>query len=221
MMVEEGVGLDGELYLPGYSINEINSFIKNKDVPQHYQLQYWCYDLCIENTNAINRVIELYKLNDYKVDFNTKEEHLSNKNRFILLPSETVLNIEKAISIRDKYIDLGFEGLVIREANTEYQFGGKRNNAMLKFKRKEDGWFKIIDIKEDKRGLPIFTLKNDINDETFDATYNATQLEQKHWLYVKPEAYGAIKALVEYRERSGVKEVPFHAKIVKLEPNKL
>ena len=40
MMVEEGVGLDGELYLPGYSINEINSFIKNKEIPQHYQLQY-------------------------------------------------------------------------------------------------------------------------------------------------------------------------------------
>ena len=110
----------------------------------------------------------------------------------------------------------GFEGLVIREESAEYQFGGKRNNSMLKFKKKLDGLFTIVAINEDKRGLPILTLKNDINDETFDATLNATQIEQKRWLYLNPEAYGAIKALVEYRERSGVKEVPFHAKIIKI-----
>lgn len=216
MMVEEGVALDGELYLPGYSINEINSFIKNVEVPQHYQLQYWCYDLCIENMSAVNRAIALCKLHKYRPNIKTKEEHLSNKSPFILLPIEGVVNIENAINARDKYIDLGFEGLVIREESAEYQFGGKRNNSMLKFKKKLDGLFTIVAINEDKRGLPIFTLKNDINDETFDATLNATQNEQKHWLYVKPEAYGAVKALVEYRERSGVKEVPFHAKIIKI-----
>ena len=216
MMIEEGVGLDGELYLPGYSINEINSFIKNAEVPQHYQLQYWCYDLCIENMSAVNRAIELYKLHKYRPSIKTKEEHLSNKSPFILLPNEGVFNIESAINARDRYIDLGFEGLVIREESAEYQFGGKRNNSMLKFKKKLDGLFQIVAINEDKRGLPIFTLKNDINDETFDVTLNATQEEQKHWLYVSPEAYGAVKALVEYRERSGVKEVPFHSKIVKI-----
>ena len=45
IMIEEGVGLDGELYLPGYGINEINSFIKNTELPQHYKLQYWLYDI--------------------------------------------------------------------------------------------------------------------------------------------------------------------------------
>ena len=216
MMIEEFVALDGELYLPGYSINEINSFIKNVEVPQHYKLQYWCYDLCIENMSAGNRAVELYKLHKYLPNIKTKEEHLSNKAPFILLPNEGIFDITGAINARDKYIDLGFEGLVIREESAEYQFGGKRNNSMLKFKKKLDGLFTIVAINEDKRGFPIFTLKNDINDETFDATLNATQLEQKRWLYINPEAYGAVKALVEYRERSGVKEVPFHAKIIKI-----
>jgi len=216
MMIEEGVGLDGELYLPGYSINEINSFIKNVEVPQHYKLQYWCYDLCIENMSAVNRAIELYKLHKYRPNIKTKEDHLSNKSPFVVLPNEGIFGIKSAIDARDRYIDLGFEGLVIREESAEYQFGGKRNNSMLKFKKKLDGLFTIIAINEDKRGLPVFTLKNDINDETFDATLNATQEDQKRWLYLNPEAYGTIKALVEYRERSGVKEVPFHAKIIKL-----
>ena len=61
MMIEEGVGLDGELYLPGYSINEINSFIKNADVPQHYDLQYWCYDIAVEDIIAGERYNILMK----------------------------------------------------------------------------------------------------------------------------------------------------------------
>lgn len=215
MMVEEGVGLDGELYLPGYSINEINSFIKNPEIPQHYKLQYWCYDLCIENMSAYNRAIELYKLRKYKPYIKTKEEHLSNKAPFVSLPNEGIFNIEDAIDARNRYIGLGFEGLVIREESAEYQFGGKRNNSMLKFKKKEDGLFTIIDIKEDKRGLPVFTLKNDINDETFDATLNAPHDIQKEKLQMKDFLIGK-QGLVEYRERSGIKEVPFHAKLIKI-----
>ena len=214
MMVEEGVGLDGELYLPGYGINEINSFIKNPDIPQHYQLQYWCYDLCIENMSAIKRRELLSPMNVYDI-FVSKDIHYNNKHRFHYLPGYSISNIEEAIEIRDKFISYGFEGLVIREKNAEYQFGGRRNNAMLKFKRKEDGLFEILAIKEDKRGLPIFTLKNDINDELFDATINLPQDKQRFYLEVKDTIIGK-KGLVEYRERSGVKQVPFHSKLIKI-----
>lgn len=214
MMVEEGIGLDGELYLPGYGINEINSFIKNPDIPQHYQLQYWCYDLCIENMSAIKRRELLSPMNVYDI-FVSKDIHYNNKHRFHYLPGYTISNIEEAIEIRDKFISYGFEGLVIRENNTEYQFGGRRNNAMLKFKKKKDGLFEILAIKEDKRGLPIFTLKNDINDELFDATINLPQNKQRFYLEVKDTIIGK-KGLVEYRERSGVKQVPFHSKLIKI-----
>ena len=216
MMIEEGIGLDGELYLPGYGINEINSFIKNVDIPQHYQLQYWCYDLCIENMRALERQIVLREHPGmYVPKIQTKEDHLDNKHSLVLLPSVPIYNINTAIFERDNFINLGFEGLVIREQNTEYQFGGRRNNAMLKFKKKEDGLFEILAIKEDKRGLPIFTLKNDINDELFDATINLPQDKQRFYLEVKDTIIGK-KGLVEYRERSGVKQVPFHSKLIKI-----
>ncbi len=215
MMIEEGVGLDGELYLPGYNINEINSFIKNTELPQHYQLQYWCYDLCIENMPAIARQKLLSSMNKYDI-FISKDIHLNNKNVFHAIPSYTIDNIQEAVEIRDKFISYGFEGLVIREKNTEYQFGGKRNNAMLKFKKKEDGLFDVVDIKPDKRGLPIFTLKNDLNNELFDATINLPQNKQMLYFEIKDAVVKNGKALVEFRERSGVKQVPFHAKIIKI-----
>ena len=216
MMVEEGVGLDGELYIPGYKINEINSFIKNVELPQHYQLQYWCYDICIDDVSAIERhnILDKY-LSIYYPLILTKEEHLENKDKFVLLPIRPISSITDATEARNIYIDKGFEGLVIRDKDALYQFGGKRNNSMLKYKKVYDGYFTIVSIKEDKRGLPIFTLQNDINEETFDATINIPQTEQRKYLTVYENLAGK-KALVEYRERSGIKEVPFHSKIIKI-----
>lgn len=220
MMIEEDVGLDGELYLPGYGINEINSFIKNTELPQHYKLQYWLYDICIENMSAIKRQEILFdNFRVFQSYITNKEDHLNNKQRLVLLDNIDVDDINKAINIRDSFISLGFEGLVIREKSAEYQFGGRRNNSMLKFKKKEDGLFEIVDIIPEgiKRShLPKFILRNDINDETFEATLNAPQKVQEQILIHKDKYINNYLALVEYRERSGVKQVPFHSKIVSL-----
>lgn len=223
MMIEEGVGLDGELYLPGYGINEINSFIKNTELPQHYKLQYWLYDICIENVSAQSRQAILHSnFGQYEADklsISNKESHFNNVRRLILLDNYSVDNINEAIQLRDNFISLGFEGLVIREKSAEYQFGGRRNNSMLKFKKKEDGLFTIIDIIPEgiKRShLPKFILRNDINDETFEATLNAPQKVQEQILIHKDKYINNYLALVEYRERSGIKQVPFHSKIVSL-----
>ena len=86
---------------------------------------------------------------------------------------------------------------------------------MLKFKKIQDGLFKILDIREDKRGLPIFVLKNDLNDELFECTINLPQKQQAWYLQIKETVKGK-KGLVEFRERSGVKQVPFHAKLIKI-----
>ena len=219
MMIDEGVGLDGELYLPGYGINEINSFIKNIELPQHYKLQYWLYDICIENMSAINRQDVLFNnFKNYRKVITNKEEHLNNTNRLILLDNSRVFDINHAISLRDQFISLGFEGLVIREKSAEYQFGGKRNNSMLKFKKKEDGLFTIVNIVPEgtkRSNLGKFVLRNDINDELFECNYNATYEKQEEILINKNNYIGKT-ALVEYRERSGIKQCPFHARVISI-----
>ena len=221
MMLEEGVALDGELYLPGYGINEINSFIKNTELPQHYKLQFWLYDICIENMTAKNRQNHI---DDFLLDkvhrsrIHTKEEHLNNTDRLVVLPNFDCSNINEAILRRDTFISLGFEGLVIRKTDAEYQFGGRRNNSMLKFKKKEDGLFTIVDIVPEgikRSNLGKFVLKNDINDELFECSYNATHEKQEEILINKNNYIGK-KALVEYRERSGIKQCPFHARVINI-----
>lgn len=222
IMAEEGVALDGELYLPGYGINEINSFIKNTELPQHYKLQFWLYDICIENMSAKNRQnhIDDFLLGKvHRSNIHTKEEHLNNTDRLVVLPNFDCSNINEAILRRDAFISLGFEGLVIRKSDAEYQFGGRRNNSMLKFKKKEDGLFTIVDIVPEgikRSNLGKFVLKNDINDELFECTYNAPHSAQEEILVNKNKYIGKC-ALVEYRERSGVNQLPFHAKAIKIQ----
>lgn len=216
MMIQEEVALDGELYLPGYKINQINSFIKNIDLPQHYELQYWCYDICIDEMTAIKRQeLLMNNLNLTLIHILSKNEHININKHFNLIPYVFVPDIDIATVLRDKFIDLGFEGLIVRNIKSSYQFGGKRNNSMLKYKKIEDGLFEILDIREDKRGLPVFVLKNDINDEIFECTLNNTQIIQRFYLSMKDKLKGTL-GLVEYRERSGIKQVPFHCKLIKI-----
>ena len=221
LMLDEGACLDGELYLPGYAVNDINSFVKNPATPFHDKLQYWCYDIAVENFSAEYRY-ELLELNlgNNIINFKTKEEHLNNKHQLIVLPTElNILDFNDAVIFRNKYIDLGFEGLILRNEASEYCFGSRKVNHMYKFKRVMDGIFKIIDIiPEGKKrsNLCKFILRNDINDATFECTLNAPQAEQERILVSKNSYIGNYLAYVEYRERSGVRQVPFHAKIVKL-----
>lgn len=213
-MIEEGVCLDGELYIPGYSVNDINSFVKNTNLKQHYLLQYWCYDLCYENMTASHRmqIKSKWCSTAYWINIKTKEEHLNNKNTFVLLSNYLISNYDEAITARNKYIDLGFEGLIIRNPNSEYQFG-KRNQAMFKFKKIDDGKFVIVDIKSEhkRKDLPLFVLRNDINEELFECSINKPQDVQREIL-INKEKYVGKYMFVEFRERSGKAQVPFHAR---------
>ena len=213
MMIEEGACLDGELYLPGYSVNDINSFVKNIQLAQHYLLQYWCYDICCENMSAVER--SKFRLDNIDVEDKemTKDDHLNNKSQFVILPTLSVDSIDKATIIRNNFISFGFEGLILRNPSAEYQFG-KRNQAMFKFKKVDDGKFIIVDItSEHKRSdLPLFVLRNDINDELFECSINKPQDIQRYMLIHK-EKYIGKYATIEFRARSGVNQVPFHARM--------
>ena len=214
-MLEEGACLDGELYLPGYKVNDINSFVKNEKLPQHYQLQYWCYDIAIDNMSyEARRKFRTENINRICYTFDTYDQHLNNKSKLILLPDVVISDIDDATRYRDKFIGLGFEGLIIRDVNSAYQFGA-RNLAMLKYKRVDDAKFKIVDVVPEgiRTTLCKLVLRNDINDELFECTLNFDHSRQEYILKNKEKFIGKY-AFVEYRERSGVKSVPFHAKAI-------
>jgi len=216
-MLDEGACLDGELYLPGYKVNDINSFVKNVKLPQHYQLQFWCYDISINNmTYEYRSDFRRENIKRLCYTFDTYEQHLNNKSQLVLLPDVVIGNFDDATRFRDKYIGLGFEGLIVRDTAAEYQFGG-RNLAMLKYKRVDDAKFKIIDVIPEgvRTHLCKFVLQNDTNDAKFECTGNFDHSRQEYILLNKDKYVGKY-ATVAFRERSGVHNLPFHAKVVSI-----
>lgn len=214
-MLEEGACLDGELYLPGYKVNDINSFVKNEKLPQHYQLQYWCYDIAIDNMSyEARRKFRTENIDRICYTFDTYDQHLNNKSKLILLPDVVISDIDDATRFRDKFIGLGFEGLIIRDVNSAYQFGA-RNLAMLKYKRVDDAKFKIVDVVPEgiRTTLCKLVLRNDINDELFECGVNFDHSRQEYILKHKQEYIGKY-AFVVFFERSGVHQLPFHARCV-------
>lgn len=210
--------LDGEVYIPGRTVNEINSAVKNPLNPLNPLVQYWCYDLAIEDVIQEGRnTIRHNLIGRFEKNFNTKEEHLDNRDYLVVLPNYYIYDYKDAICFRDDFIRFGFEGLIMRNVEAEYQFGKRVANTMIKYKKLDDGIFTIIDIyPEDKRtDIPIFKCKNDINDATFECHISNT-LDIQRSILRCADSYIGNKLKIEFGERSGINQVPFHIKQVKL-----
>lgn len=214
-MLDDNWALDGEIYLPGYSVNEINHFVKDPNDIHNKLLQFWCYDIAIPEMVQHKRDKIRLDIKPFTV-FDSKDKHLNNKKQLVILPTYHICNDADAYAWRDKFIDLGFEGLILRNPDVDYQYGRRRVGYMEKFKAKTDGKFEIVDIQpERKRNLPIITCRNDINDSTFETRFSLPHDEQEYILNHKEDYIGKF-VFISYGERSGVEKVPFHIKEVSL-----
>lgn len=214
-MLDYGWALDGEIYLPGYSVNEINHFVKDPADHHNKLLQFWCYDIAIPEMVQHKRDRIRLDIKPFTI-FDSKDKHLNNKKQLVILPTYHICNDTDAYAWRDKFIDLGFEGLILRNPDVDYQYGRRRVGYMEKFKAKTDGKFEIVDIQpERKRNLPIITCRNDINDSTFETRFSMPHDKQEYILNHKEDYIGKF-VFISYGERSGVEKVPFHIKEVSL-----
>lgn len=212
-MIEEQWSLDGEIYLPGYTVNQINHFVKDANCVENKALQFWCYDLAVPEMSQSNRLVLIDKYLDNRItNFHDYKEHLNNDKRLIRLPSIFITNDNEALKYRDEFIGLGFEGLILRNPSADYQYGRRRVGYMEKFKSATDGKFLILDIyKEPKRELPIIFCQNDVNTAKFETRLSATHEYQQMILRDK-HLYIGKYLFVEFGERSGVEKVPMHVK---------
>lgn len=215
-MLNDNWILDGEVYLPGHTVNEINHFVKDPNCKENKLLQFWCYDIAIQDMLQERRSdIRTHNLGNvaHFVDIN---EHINNTKQLVILPDYNVYSDNNAVIFRDNFIRLGFEGLILRNPNVDYQYGRRRVGYMEKFKSKTDGKFLIVDIQsEQKRNLPIITCRNDINEETFETRFSYPHAKQEEILRNKKDYIGKY-VFITFGERSGITKVPFHIKEVYL-----
>lgn len=218
-LYQNDITLDGEVYLPGgYTINQINHFVKDPTCVENKALQFWCYDIAVEDMLQYNRnhfILDKF-YNHIKI-FTDKYSHYNNTERFIVLPTFEIDDRNNAKITRDKFIELGFEGLILRNPNVEYDFGKRRVGVMVKYKKPDDGIFVVVDIKPEgikRADIPLLVCKNDINSALFECKLSCPLKEQKEILKNR-ELYINKSVYLSYSERSGVNSLPFHIKEVR------
>lgn len=215
-MLNEGYLLDGELYLYGEPVSEINSIVKNTKHVRNREIQFWCYDIAVPEMSQTLRLDILENhFEDFQFTIRSKEDHEFLQERFVMITSYECNSGSSATMYRNLFISWDFEGLILRNKEKSYQYG-KRNSAMWKYKATVDGKFTILDIVSEgskRPDIPLLLLKNDINDATFSVHVNGSFDYQKSILVKKEEFIGKL-VYATYCERSGVQQVPFHVKEV-------
>lgn len=207
---------DGELYCHKMPLNQIKAscpMINSRGTLSNpsgkpTDISFWVFDLAISDLTQDIRI----KL----------QKESSIYGTYIGYVHHTVItNDKEAMQVRDKWIREGFEGAVIREMDAEYAFGF-RPNFIRKFKTHMDSEFLIVDIipKPTDSSLPLFVLKNDINEELFECNPSGNWEYQRDLMHNSHELIG-MYATVRYRERTGTeKKLPFHANVISIRKTK-
>jgi hypothetical protein len=207
---------DGELYCHKMPLNQIKAscpMINSRGTLSNpsgkpTDISFWVFDLAIP---------------DLTQDIRLKLQTESNiYGTYIGYVHNTIIhNDEDAMKVRDAWIADGFEGTVIREMDAGYAFGF-RPSFIRKFKTHMDSEFLIIDLipKPSDSSLPLFILKNDINDELFECNPSGNWEYQRDLMQNNHELIG-MYATVRYRERTGTeKKLPFHANVIAIRKTK-
>lgn len=162
------VVLDGELYAHDLSFSVLCGSIRSLKKPSVYddKLEYWIFDIADENQSYSNRmkILTIIK-NWYEI------QHPNINDRCIKFELyELVNNLCDIQSYHDKYVNEGFEGLIIRNMNGLYTFK-HRSNDLQKYKNFEDAEFEIVGYKTgvgSEKDAIIYICKDSKSQLTFD-----------------------------------------------------
>jgi len=205
---------DGELYIHGRKVNYIKSScpvvldngLPSKAKHDYRPVQFITFDLSIPDVIQIDRLDLLEKS---KIGYKTNIIHL----KYTIVNSD-----EEVYKLRDTFIANGYEGVIIRQLDADYQFG-KKNKTMRKLKKVYYTTCKLIDIIEatdsSNRINIVYKLRNDLNERIFKCTPLGDNKDRREILTNKDKYIGKM-CEVKYGERSGVGNFPYHANVTRI-----
>ena len=172
--------LDGEIYLHGLLLEEINEAVKkpNDNTPK---LQFWCYDLPSKKGTQQERTYDMLSL---VADINEPE---------ICFTVQYGVNSDEEVEkLHNEWVDKGFEGAMLKDPAGTYQ-PGQRSSYWTKVKMFDDTEFPFKNFEFGQRGVEdlIAVCWVDVNGqlEEFRAKMQGT-LEMKEKLYQRDDLEG-------------------------------
>ena len=139
-LVDTGIPIDGEIYLHGLTLQEINRRVKKWRSGETTALEYWVYDIADPSKTFDER----RKL----IDTAFKQAHINNKEYYEVLrvkQLETFVAADEdaVYRLHDRFVKEGYEGVIIRNSDGKYVME-KRSNHLQKYKEFIDEEFEIV-----------------------------------------------------------------------------
>jgi ATP-dependent DNA ligase len=216
--MDPSILLDGELYIHKVPLQSLQSFVRRDyPHPDYLIVEYHVFDICDEDLTfeerfdllckTIKPLQEGYKdyINNIKDLPSYLKPKVSSNFPVKIVPTTFRKGNSKHPDTTDwisqefrKSIEAGFEGLMIRNADSYYRHDYRSPN-LLKYKEFQDEEFIVVDIMEVSGGLGLFVCKTD-KGQIFEVTPAWTHprrkflLENKEsyigkWLHVTFEKY--------------------------------
>lgn len=132
--------LDGELYIHGKPLSYISGLCRLKDLDEkHKELEFHCYDIVDESKIFNDRFKILHLLRD--------AAPLQSKIKFVL--HKEISGKDEIFKYHEYAIQLGYEGLVLRDPDQCYKCGSR--DRMIKLKEFQDFEYQIVGMSEGLR----------------------------------------------------------------------
>lgn len=174
--------LDGEMYKFGLSLQQISGCIRTELSEGKYKLEYYIYDTMTEDKTFEERLQELEMIkNELNLDFQPEREWAEDDLRVQIVPHEKVSGWSNIKKLHDKYVNEGWEGLVIRDPSKKYKYGGRSNN-MIKVKERQEETFTIVGYELGLRGVEdmVFRMKTQGNIEFLAKPMGSREVKENY-----------------------------------------
>ena len=203
--------LDGEIFKKNLSLNIISGICRSqKTVNDGKDLQFYWYDIVDLQTpfskrwNTMQEWSKELQLSDFDPDkqFSDEELHIQ------FLPQEKISGWDNMKKLHDKWVQDGWEGAVIRLAESVYK-PGARGNAWIKIKVYQDAEYPIIGISEGLREEDMCFILETPNGQQFKCKPVGDR-KQKQWYRDHIDELKGKLLTIKYFEMSGVEgsEIP-------------
>ena len=197
--------LDGEIYIPDVSLQDLSGAIRGKNNDLKQKLEYYVFDLFIMDSLNLPQ----------EKRFSLLESLVNNSYTYIkIVPAVIVHNQKELDKVYDKLVEKDkYEGIIVRRLTGLYKFGvgTQRSDDVLKIKPHFTDEFEVVDYKDGRgrdKGAVFFLLKTDQGIE-FSAVPNMT-LDERKSLFNKfndnsqvfNKQYKGKKATIQYADLS-------------------
>ena len=141
LMARQGYDqLDGEFYIHGLLLQDIQSAVKSTDNEDHNKVKFHIFDVPVRNISWFCRSVDLVFITNSSVNYNFIE----------FVPFEEVTDEFKLEDLVSKYEEQGYEGAIVRNFDGLYEYGF-RSNDLIKFKNMKESEALVVGREKDDK----------------------------------------------------------------------